>query len=54
MPAVLVELGFISNEGDAALLNDDEYLKKFSEAIYKGIANFVSTFERSGGFIAFQ
>jgi N-acetylmuramoyl-L-alanine amidase len=51
MPSVLVEMGFITNEKDAALMLDEGYLKKFSEALYKGIMTFVVDFEASGGFI---
>jgi len=54
MPSVLVELGFVTNETDAVLMNDDTYLKNLSEALYKGISDFVSFFERSGGFTALQ
>jgi N-acetylmuramoyl-L-alanine amidase len=54
MPSVLVELGFVTNEADALLMADESYLKKVSEALYKGIIDFVSTFERSGGFTALQ
>jgi N-acetylmuramoyl-L-alanine amidase len=50
MPSVLVELGFVSNETDALLMDSEAHLKKFSEALYKGIAEFVALFERSGGF----
>ncbi len=35
MPAVLVEIGFISNPGDAALMRDDPDL--FAEGIYRGL-----------------
>ena len=35
MPAVLIELGFITNPGDAALMNDSPDL--FAEGIYNGI-----------------
>jgi len=52
MPSVLVELGFVTNQTDAILMNDDNYLIKFSDAIYNGIAEFVALFERSGGFTA--
>ena len=45
MPSVLVELGFLSNETDAALLTDETYLQLFSEALYKGIMDFVGEFE---------
>jgi N-acetylmuramoyl-L-alanine amidase len=54
MPAVLVELPFVTNEEDAAIMADEGYLKQFAAAIYKGIADFVSAFERTGGFIAIQ
>lgn len=52
MPAVLIELGFVSNEKEAMLLNDDKYLKKETLGIYNGIAAFVTHFERSQGFTA--
>jgi N-acetylmuramoyl-L-alanine amidase len=54
MPAVLVELGFVSNKDDTLLMTNDSDLHKMAEALYKGIAGFVSDFERSGGFIAAQ
>ena len=52
MPAVLVELGFVSNKDDALLMTTDEHLRKLVEAIYNGVADFITIFERSGGFIA--
>ncbi|GHT66048.1 N-acetylmuramoyl-L-alanine amidase [Spirochaetia bacterium] len=54
MPSVLVELGFVSNQEDALLMADEAYLKKITEALYKGISDFVSTFERSGGLTGIQ
>ena len=39
MPAVLVELGFISNAGDAALMNENPAL--FARGIYNGILNYL-------------
>jgi len=50
MPSVLVELGFVTNETDAQILTSDESLKKLTDAIYKGITDFVTSFESSGGF----
>ncbi|GAB6393289.1 MAG: N-acetylmuramoyl-L-alanine amidase/peptidoglycan recognition protein [Treponematales bacterium] len=50
MPAVLVELGFVTNEKDALLMSDEGYLRKMSEAVYKGVGDFITLFERSGGF----
>jgi len=54
MPSVLVELGFVSNETDALLMNDDAYLKNLSDALYKGISDFIAFFERAGGLTAYQ
>lgn len=54
MPAVLIELGFVSNEKEALLLNDDKYLKKATLGIYNGIAAFITHFERSQGFTAIK
>lgn len=52
MPSVLIELGFVTNAEDAALLADPAYLRKLSQAIYNGISDFVAKFEGSGGFTA--
>jgi N-acetylmuramoyl-L-alanine amidase len=54
MPAILVELGFVTNETEALLLADDAYLMKLSQALYKGITQFVAIFERSGGFTGIE
>ena len=50
MPSVLIELGFVSNEKEAMLLNDEKYLKKATLGIYNGIAAFITHFEHSQGF----
>ncbi|MBN1410050.1 MAG: N-acetylmuramoyl-L-alanine amidase [Spirochaetales bacterium] len=50
MPSVLIEVGFVTNPEEAALLNDSEYLKKLSASMYNGIINFVSKFEKTKGF----
>lgn len=50
MPSVLIELGFVSNEYEAKLLNNETYLKKATLGIYNGIAAFITHFERSKGF----
>jgi N-acetylmuramoyl-L-alanine amidase len=46
MPAVLVELGFVSNRNDALLMTGDEGLQKLNIALYNGIKNFIGIFER--------
>lgn len=42
VPAVLVECGFLSNPDELKLLTEEEYQKKLSEAIYKGIEEYIS------------
>lgn len=39
MPALLIELGFITNEQDAYLLENEQYM--FAYAIYRGILDFL-------------
>ncbi|TCT12155.1 N-acetylmuramoyl-L-alanine amidase [Natranaerovirga pectinivora] len=43
MPAVLVEIGFISNEADAAKLKDEQFLKNSATSLYLAI---LETFQR--------
>ncbi len=50
MPAVLVELGFVTNPEEARLLIDDAYLKKLATGLYNGISSFVSYFDSTSGF----
>lgn len=54
MPSVLVELGFISNPEEAALMVDDSYLNKMVSGIYNGLVAFVTHFEQSRGFTGLQ
>jgi N-acetylmuramoyl-L-alanine amidase len=46
MPAVLVELGFVSSPQDAALMTSDDGLQKFTRSLYNGVSNFIGIFER--------
>ncbi|MDR2731009.1 MAG: N-acetylmuramoyl-L-alanine amidase [Treponema sp.] len=46
MPAVLVELGFVSNAQDAKLMTSEDGLQKIIEALYKGIRDYIGIFER--------
>lgn len=45
MPAVLAELGFITNPEEALLLQDPEYLKKLAGGLYNGLVSFIQTYE---------
>lgn len=47
MPSVLVEIGFITNEEEAKLLSQPEYLQKIAQAIYNGIVQFIGTIDGS-------
>lgn len=49
MPSVLVEMGFVTNPEEAALLGSDDYLKRLSDGIYTGIVDFVGYFETMRG-----
>lgn len=44
MPAVLLELGYLSNPTEALNLNSPAWQKKMAEAIYEGIYNFVKPY----------
>jgi N-acetylmuramoyl-L-alanine amidase len=46
MPAVLVELGFISNQQDALFMTSEDGLIKFTDSLYNGIVSFIGIFER--------
>ncbi len=48
MPAVLVEVGFVTNPGEAALLSDPAYLQDIADGLYNGVVAFVARFERAG------
>ena len=40
MPSILVEMGFVSNKEEAALLNNDSYRTKVAQGILNGIVNY--------------
>jgi N-acetylmuramoyl-L-alanine amidase len=48
MPAVLVEVGFVSNPDEAARLADDAYLKDVAAGMYSGVQAFIGRFEQNG------
>jgi N-acetylmuramoyl-L-alanine amidase len=48
MPAVLVEVGFLSNPQEVKRLADPLYLKDLAEGMFNGVRSFISRFENSG------
>lgn len=40
VPAILVEMGFVSNAGEAAKLNSDAYCNKVAQGVFNGIAKY--------------
>jgi N-acetylmuramoyl-L-alanine amidase len=50
MPAVLVEIGFLTNEKEAVLLTQSEYQKRIVRGVADGIEAFVTAFEKTKGF----
>ncbi|MFP4317104.1 MAG: N-acetylmuramoyl-L-alanine amidase [Desulfovibrionales bacterium] len=46
MPAVLVELGYLTNKADAARLQSDAYQRKMAQALVDGIAGYKQRIER--------
>jgi N-acetylmuramoyl-L-alanine amidase len=42
IPAALVEVGFLSNPEEAALLSDPDYQKKVAAAVYQGILRYAA------------
>lgn len=48
MPSVLVEIGFLSNPKDEAMMKKPEYRQKMAEALYKGLSQY------AGGLSHFQ
>jgi N-acetylmuramoyl-L-alanine amidase len=48
MPAVLVEVGYVTNPEEADRLADPAYLQDLAEGLYYGIMAFVARFERAG------
>lgn len=42
IPAILVELGFVTNSADRAKLTDDAYIEIFAQSIFNGISKYYS------------
>lgn len=44
VPATLIEIGFISNSGDAAIMGSQDGINKVGQAIYEGVVNLFDTY----------
>ena len=51
-PAVLVEMGYLTNHQDENKLKNSHYRRKLAAAVVKGILNFKQQFDQSNGFTA--
>jgi N-acetylmuramoyl-L-alanine amidase len=47
MPAVLVEVAFLSNSSEEKKLQNDEFLNNVTSALYTGIAKFISSYNNA-------
>lgn len=54
MPAVLVEIGFVTNDEEAMRLQQSDYQKRIARGISDGIEEFVTAFEKTEGFTMFR
>jgi N-acetylmuramoyl-L-alanine amidase len=50
MPAVLVEIGFVTNKVEAKHLLEDEYQQRIARGIADGVEEFMTTFQKTEGF----
>jgi N-acetylmuramoyl-L-alanine amidase len=48
MPAVLTEVGFVTNPEEASRLADEAYLQDIAKGMYTGVRAFIARFERNG------
>jgi N-acetylmuramoyl-L-alanine amidase len=54
MPAVLVEIGFVTNKVEAQRMLDADYQRRIARGIADGIEEFVSSFRKTEGFTRFH
>lgn len=54
VPSILVETGFISNPGEAKMLNTSSYRKKLSKQIFVGVKQYFSQYPPADSFIAWK
>ncbi len=44
MPAILIEVGFLSNPGDEKLITDEAYQDKIVDSIIKGVERYLEIY----------
>ena len=49
MPAVLIEVGFISNSSEERELRTDSYRQRIAYALFRSISNFIRLYEKKAG-----
>ena len=49
MPAMLIELGFISNAGDLAILRSDESIERIAQLLYEAFCEYKTLYDESVG-----
>ncbi len=49
-PAILVEMGYLTNRGDEKMLRDPVYQRAMARAVAKGLMEYKAEFERTDGF----
>jgi len=50
MPAVLVEIGYLSNRGEEAKIKNPSYRQRMAEAVKRGILEYRDMYEKTDGF----
>jgi len=50
MPAVLIEIGFLTNQKESLQMQDPEYQKKLARGIAEGVSDFIIEFQKTEGF----
>lgn len=51
MPAVLIEVGFITNREDMEFINDQKNVENFVEAVAEGLGKYIDLFDQTKGLV---
>lgn len=50
VPSILIEVGYMSHQGEAVRLKKEEYQDKLADGIYNGITKFIEAYNETEGF----